>query len=243
MRAAARAVFHVKQSDPETVGIDENRGFSDGDVEFLARNLPEVLHPRLSEALPLLEAHLSELEIWAPRLNLVAAGTRKEWLRRHFLDSLRTAGPLIEESGGSIESLMDVGSGAGFPGIPLAALLRPERTLLVEPRQRRAHFLRAVARRCPAPIIEVRNERLEDLTITLPQAVVVSRATFSDLGELLAGCLSRIGQGSLVMALCSPAAPWPESEELRSAYQTLETRAYRLPEADRQHQVRLWRRL
>ena len=235
-------MFHVKQSDPEAARSIGNKGFSDGDVEFLAQNLPKALHPLLPEAQPLLEAHLSELEIWAPRLNLVAAGTREEWLRRHFLDSLRTAGPLIEETGGSIESLMDVGSGAGFPGIPLAALLRPERTLLVEPRQRRSHFLRAVARRCPAPILEVRNERLEDLSITLPRAVVVSRATFSDLGALLTGCLPRIGKGSLVMALCSPAAPWPESEELGSAYETLERRVYQLPETERQHEVRFWRR-
>lgn len=242
MRAGARAVFHVKQSGPEATRSPENKGFSDDEVDFLARNLPTELHPLLPEALPLLEAHLVELEIWAPRLNLVGDGTRKEWLRRHFLDSLRSAGPLVEECGGSIESLVDVGSGAGFPGIPLAALLRPERTLLVEPRQRRSHFLRAVARRCPAPIIEVRNERLEDLSITLPQAVVVSRATFSDLGALLTGCISRIGTGSLVMALCSPAAPWPESDELRSAYETLERRAYQLPETDRQHEVRFWRR-
>lgn len=235
-------MFHVKQSDPETARIAENRGFSADEVDFLTRNLPEELHPLLSEALPLLEAHLSELEIWAPRLNLVAAGTRKEWLRRHFLDSLRSAGPLVEECGGSIGSLMDVGSGAGFPGIPLAALLRPERTLLVEPRQRRAHFLRAVARRCPQPNMEILNERLEDLSITLPQTVVVSRATFSDLSMLLATCLSRIGNGSLVMALCSPEAPWPESEELRSGYETLNALAYKLPETDRQHEVRLWRR-
>ena len=235
-------MFHVKQSDPETARSEENRGFSAVELDFLARNLPENLHPLLPEALPLLAAHLSELEIWAPRLNLVGAGTRKEWLRRHFLDSLHTAVPLIEESEGSIESLMDVGSGAGFPGIPLAALLRPERTFLVEPRQRRSHFLRAVARRCPAPTIEVRNERLEDLSITLPKAVVVSRATFSDLSGLLTGCLPRIGKGSLVMALCSPSAPWPEPGGLVSEYETLETRAYQLPETDRQHQVRLWRR-
>ncbi|MCH2187452.1 class I SAM-dependent methyltransferase, partial [Myxococcota bacterium] len=243
LKAAPERLFHVKHSERDPTAIPENGGFSAKEAEFLAQNLPDCPPERLQGALTLLGTHLDELETWAPRLNLVGAGSRMEWLRRHFLDSLLAAAFLEQRCGGSVHSLVDIGSGAGFPGLPLAAMLQPRRTILIEPRQRRAHFLRAVVRRRPEIPVEVANTRLESFSERLPRAAVVSRATFSDQAELLKGCLPWTGEGSIVMALCAPSAPIPAGEFLQGAYEELAPAAYRLPGGAEDHQLRFWRRV
>ena len=80
---------------------------------------------------------------WAPRLDLVSAGDLERFEERHIADSLRLA-PLIDDLPEG--PCIDVGSGAGLPGIPLA-IARPERHWrLLEPRTRRAGFLEEVVR-------------------------------------------------------------------------------------------------
>jgi len=63
---------------------------------------------------------IDELERWNRRVNLTAIRKRDEMITSHLLDSL-VAGPLLEG-----ESILDVGSGPGFPGLPLA-VIHPER--------------------------------------------------------------------------------------------------------------------
>ena len=75
---------------------------------------------------------------------------------------LLAAVPLVEPLGPA-PRILDIGSGAGFPGIPVAVVAGSSRTLLVEPRQRRASFLRAVARRLPGFGVEV-----ADRPVTVP---------------------------------------------------------------------------
>jgi 16S rRNA (guanine527-N7)-methyltransferase len=83
---------------------------------------------------------LTELRRWAPRTNLVGS-TEPAALRRHVEDSLAAAQWLPHGA-----RVVDLGSGAGFPGIPLV-IVRPDLDLtLVEIRERRVHFLRHVVR-------------------------------------------------------------------------------------------------
>ncbi len=87
-----------------------------------------------------IEAFLDLLRAWAPRTNLVGS-TDPAALERHVADSLAAAPHLAR---GAV--VADLGSGAGFPGIPLA-IARPDLELtLVEIRERRVHFLRHVVR-------------------------------------------------------------------------------------------------
>lgn len=79
-----------------------------------------------------------ELQDWNTRLNLTAITTTEGIVVRHFLDSLRCA----QSWGSAPASLVDIGTGAGFPGLPLK-LLRPElRLTLVESIEKKAAFLR-----------------------------------------------------------------------------------------------------
>jgi 16S rRNA (guanine527-N7)-methyltransferase len=82
-----------------------------------------------------------ELRRWNERVNLTAITDEREIVTRHFLDSLRCA----LSWGESPSSLIDVGTGAGFPGLPLK-ILRPElRLTLVESIEKKAAFLKHIA--------------------------------------------------------------------------------------------------
>jgi len=90
-----------------------------------------------------LHAHYEELRRWARRLALIGPGTAGEALIRHYGESF-AALPWLPPVGGT---LVDVGSGAGFPGLVLAALRPTLQVTLVEARERKWAFLRAAAAR------------------------------------------------------------------------------------------------
>jgi 16S rRNA (guanine527-N7)-methyltransferase len=96
-----------------------------------------------------LETYERMLREWNKRINLVSASTLDQVWTRHFADSAQ-----IHESLPDISRWADLGSGAGFPGMVLALLLkrRPEASVnLIESDQRKAAFLRAVSRETEAP--------------------------------------------------------------------------------------------
>jgi 16S rRNA (guanine527-N7)-methyltransferase len=111
-------------------------GESPGQGVFHEEHLP----PRARD---LLAAYAGLVRRWAPRLDLVAPGDLERLELRHVADSLRLL-PLVRSVPAG--PAVDVGSGAGFPGIPLA-IAEPSRLWrLLEPRRRRAAFLEEVVR-------------------------------------------------------------------------------------------------
>ncbi len=99
-----------------------------------------------------LATYVDLIRRWAPRVDLVAPGDLPRLEERHVADSLRLL-PLLDEIGGPAA---DVGSGAGFPGIPLATA-RPEVAWTVlEPRRKRASFLEEVVRTLELSNVRVR---------------------------------------------------------------------------------------
>ena len=100
---------------------------------------------------------LTELDRWRRRVNLTGKLTAEE-LVSHALESLIGAEVLSPRS-----AVVDVGTGGGFPGVPLA-IARPDVDLTwLEPREKRAAFLRHVARTLPVANATVRTERTSDL--------------------------------------------------------------------------------
>ena len=69
--------------------------------------------------------YLEELLRWSPKIDLVSQTDPKEVIRKHFLDSLAVV-PLLTEQ----FTLLDLGSGAGFPGLPIAIALPQSQCLL-----------------------------------------------------------------------------------------------------------------
>ena len=102
-----------------------------------------AVHPSLpAPARAALYAHYATLAAWNPRLSLVGPGTAEELVERHYLESL-AALPLLPA--GPFR-LLDVGSGAGFPGLVLAVARPDAEVFLTEPRQRKWSFLKAASR-------------------------------------------------------------------------------------------------
>jgi 16S rRNA (guanine527-N7)-methyltransferase len=120
---------------------------------LLRDGLRELMVPDAERAAGLLESYMDELERWNPRFGLVKYETRDDLVVRHVLDSLSAWAAVLEaaqaggaaSSGGAPPSVLDVGSGAGLPGIPLAVALPGLSFTLLERMARRASFLRTCA--------------------------------------------------------------------------------------------------
>lgn len=121
-------------------------------------------------ALQRLVRYAELLERWSERHNLVSFASRGELVERHILDSLAAA-PLLEGSG----RLLDIGSGAGLPGVPLLAVRPLWGGVLLEPRQKRWAFLRTTVRELQLEA-EVTCSRYQDLGDCLPFDLITIRA-------------------------------------------------------------------
>jgi 16S rRNA (guanine527-N7)-methyltransferase len=110
------------------------------------------------ETLARLEAYAGLLADWNARHNLVSARSLNDVWRRHFWDSAQLASFIPP----SARTLADLGSGAGFPGLVLAELLRGRVAVtLYEATAKKCRFLEAVAQKLQLPV-EVLNLRIED---------------------------------------------------------------------------------
>ena len=121
------------------------------------------------ETIDKFRAYLTLLEKWQARINLVANSTLAEAWQRHILDS----GQLAAFYPPQTKNIMDVGSGAGFPGLVLA-IMGGVMVDLVESDQRKAVFLSTVIRELDLPA-KVHNQRIETLPQLFPD-VITARA-------------------------------------------------------------------
>jgi 16S rRNA (guanine527-N7)-methyltransferase len=136
--------------------------------------------------------HWELLGTWNRRINLTAIADPEDAAWLHYRDSLEAMRFL---PGGSIA---DMGSGGGFPGIPLAIAMSDRSFTLIEPRRKRASFLAIAIARLGldnARVLETRS----DAPPTLSFAAIVTRATFSRETDLVA-CLDWLEPGGLLVA-------------------------------------------
>ncbi len=168
------------------------------------------------ETLERLEAYVALLKLWNRRINLVGGNTLGDPWRRHILDSAQ----LLPHVPAKARVLVDLGSGAGLPGLVLAILGVPE-VHLVESDQRKAVFLREAVRvtGAGATIHAIRAERL-----TLAADVVTARAV-APLPDLLALAEPFLGPRSVALFLKGRTA----GEELTLAAKSWTMRSRLLP--------------
>jgi 16S rRNA (guanine527-N7)-methyltransferase len=149
---------------------------------------PELLRQRFPNLeagkIELLEAHWELLRLWNKKLNLTTINDIEAAVERHYAESLFLGlhlppGPL---------QVVDIGSGPGFPGFPVA-VVRPDCTVtLIESHQRKAVFLREASRKLPS--IRVVAKRAEE--VAGPFDVAISRAvSYQDLQGSLRRLASR----------------------------------------------------
>jgi 16S rRNA (guanine527-N7)-methyltransferase len=150
-------------------------------------------HPKLASGLARLGLDVSEtavenllayvelLKEWSRSYNLIAPGDRNALLGRHILDSLSIAPGL--QAG----SLLDIGTGAGFPGVPLA-IIKPEmEATVVDGAGKKIRFIRHVVRTLKLSNVHPLHQRVEDLDANLRFDNITSRAfsSLSDFAELV----------------------------------------------------------
>lgn len=145
-----------------------------------------------AESLDKLKIYAMLLETWNRRINLVSKNSLKDLWRRHFLDSAQLMAHLPPAPADRGREILDLGSGAGFPGLVLA-ILGAGRVHLVDSDQRKQVFLREVVRLTGAPAVlhPVRIEALEPFPLDL----ITARA-LAPLDQLL-GYASRFRSPNL----------------------------------------------
>jgi 16S rRNA (guanine527-N7)-methyltransferase len=158
----------------------------------------------LSESqLRLLERHYELLLRWNRKLNLTRITNLLEAVRLHYCESLYLAEFLPK----SPLKIIDVGSGGGFPGIPVG-IYRPDCSVdLVESHQRKAVFLTEIVRQLGLANVNVVAKRAQDITVPCDWAV--SRAVNPD--EVLA---LRVAPNVAILGNAGQRLPWGENRAL-----------------------------
>jgi len=167
------------------------------------------------------DLYLKELLKWNLRINLTAIRTEKGIVLKHFLDSLSVF-PYLSD----ISSLLDIGSGAGFPGIPLKMVKPFVEITLIDSVRKKVDFQRHIIRMLGLKGIAAIHGRVQDKEILQTMGerfdMVISRA-FSDLRTFLILGFPFLKKGGIVLAMKGEV----DSEEIRLLSKMEETR-YRL---------------
>ncbi len=138
--------------------------------------------------------YLELINIWNSKINLTSISDESEIVIKHFLDSL-TVSEFVKDG----TNVLDIGTGAGFPGVPLAIVNEKSKFTLLDSREKRIFFINEVIRDLKLENIETVAARAEDSNNGIQRNrfdCVLTRAV-SDIGEVLnlsAPYLSENGQ-------------------------------------------------
>ena len=176
------------------MGMEKSTEFSE-EMRLLAENAA-AFGTRLSPSeIDLFRVYLKELLGWSKRFNLTGLKTPQRIVIELFLDSL-VPSPFLPQQG----TMLDVGSGAGFPGLPLKILRPRVETALLESNARKVTFLKHIIRSLPLKGAEVIQERIEAPGKRLQGEsyhVVTARA-LGDLRKTVSWCSPFLKQGGFL---------------------------------------------
>lgn len=191
---------------------------------------PHVLERLTSErVLDGVRTHYAALLRWNRTHNLTRVTAPRDAARVHYVDSLLGLAALSPTLEQPADDVLDLGSGAGFPGL-MAALLWPDmRITLVDKVRKKASFLTLTARAMQRPHVQVHGERAETVG-TAP--LVMTRATFSWPNVSIAtDCVAPGGTLALFVSTV-PEAPSFADVMTEAGLGDCETRTVRVPGVD-----------
>jgi 16S rRNA (guanine527-N7)-methyltransferase len=144
-----------------------------------------------------LNVFLDELELWNRKINLTGLSSRQKIVDELLTDSLLPT-PFLPDEG----NYLDVGSGAGFPAIPIKIFKPRLNCQLIEPNSKKVHFLKQVIRLARLNQIEVVEGRMEEgggVFLTKGYDVITSRA-FAPLPRFLTLCAPHLSLEGFIVA-------------------------------------------
>jgi 16S rRNA (guanine527-N7)-methyltransferase len=174
-------------------------------VEAFLHNVQSTLESEFPERIEKLAVNLAR---WGSKMNLTAHPEEPDEIAFHVIDSLM---PVILGSDKSIilsdefvqrRRILDLGSGAGFPGLVLAAAA-PAQFTLVESRRKRASFLQVVVAEMGLKNVIVEGRRAEDIGLASQYDLVTARA-FGDAEVFFALAAKALRMGGLAMLYANP---------------------------------------
>jgi len=170
--------------------------------------------------------HAKELIAWNKKINLTAIKNHLEIAEKHFIDSIAATLFLENET-----RLMDMGSGGGFPGIPIK-IMRPELNLvLIDASRKKINFLKHVIRRLNLRNIEAIHTRVQDLhqneNYKNKFDAVISRA-FTNLSDVVVLSTPFLGDNGSIYAMKGKHAKKEITSTILNKF-NLKTDHYRLP--------------
>jgi 16S rRNA (guanine527-N7)-methyltransferase len=190
------------------------------------------------EQAELFASHASELLIWNRKVNLTAITDPLEIAVKHFLDSIAAA-PLI----GPDKSILDIGSGGGFPGIPLKIMLPSNRVFLIDASRKKTAFLNHLIRLIKLQNISAHHVRAENLSQD-PESknrfdVIICRA-LTDLKTFVEMTSSLLSEKGFLLAYKGNLSELEIEEIIKlnkyhgnsNTHWTISTRNYHLPFLD-----------
>jgi 16S rRNA (guanine527-N7)-methyltransferase len=166
--------------------------------DLLISGLDELGLPYTEKEITAFLTFLSELKKWNRAYSLTSIKTDKEIIIKHFFDSLLYLNAIPDNA----MNIADLGSGPGFPGIPIK-IIRPDPVMtLVESSRKKASFLKHIVRLLDLKGINVLQQRAEEMGEDLRKNfdVVISRATFKTPDFLRIACPYVKKNGILILS-------------------------------------------
>lgn len=198
-----------------------------------ARELGIELTARQQE---LLLGYLALLIKWNKAYNLTAVRDPDEMVSRHLLDSLSVV-PYVAEAG---DNWLDVGSGGGMPGIPLAILFPERRFTLLDSNGKKTRFLTQVKLELHLSNMDVVHSRIEAFTPAQPFSGICSRA-FSSLADFV-GWTRHLGNGETRWLAMKGLQPDDELQALPQDFRLERTHVLKVPGCQGQRHLLILRR-
>lgn len=142
--------------------------------------------------------YLDLIAKWTKVYNLTAVRDPDEMLVQHLFDSLAAVGPLRRQTGGRPTRLLDVGSGAGLPGVVIATCCPEVRVDCVDTVGKKAAFIQQAAAQLQLPNLRGVHDRVENLKG--PYDVICSRA-FASLPDFIVWSEGALAQQGVWLAM------------------------------------------
>lgn len=181
-------------------------------------------------------AYLALLIKWNKAYNLTAVRDPNEMVSRHLLDSLSVV-PFVTEAG---DNWLDVGSGGGMPGIPLAILFPERQFTLLDSNGKKTRFLTQVKLELKLANLQVIHSRVEEFRPEQPFSGICSRA-FSSL-EDFSNWTRHLGDGSTQWLAMKGVHPDDELQALPADFRLTATHVLKVPGCQGQRHLLILRR-